>query len=1270
MFGSRKHGRLPRVGTQLSLLCTLVYSVAITSTSVDAAHTHISPLDDPITSDGGVDEMARAWPSSSRTLTAEFWNETRQLELPMYRPHKLKSKPYNRLALCTQNYGKRDHCLDHNEYDSTHHNGDQNVCKLRDRHQCVSGFQRHSTDDSVHYAGDVEVIVLLPLHRKGTSVICGVVCKDLDGIHALMKLELVRFAVQLMNKLNVFGVWSFGAEVLDSCANVDHIQSQLLTYGKVSDIAPCPDAAIAGECLKKVQQNISATCFPAAAQPSCSGSCQRRGVRSLVIGPAHNHLCRNTAPFASQYALTQVSYGATLPDLSKSAEFPDFFRTVPSDLLLTKAITDILLQLDILHVSLLVEDDSFGQKLKREFEKYYNGCIARTTFFGESRTDDLERTLRLFNETSMRVASVILGGSHASRQAFDRAAELQTGHEQLFFASHVGNVHPKLWANLSIITFQPVPRSETFTQREWSNIKAQITRSVTSFKFADTDAEAHYIVKKIIEQLQNQTAEECQAAAGDGGDSPDYGSGGTDYTSRFCGNLEQQSSSCMSSRFTALVQSFFNHYDAENELKRIMHTMMTSGDAMRRVLKRLSSRCHNYVKRKRVSIQKAKNETQPGDDNSECADAIKKEETDLENHWCHIFPKLLHKREGYFTEPGKEPPLLKKLYCNLRYDNLTVEMEHLNLRGDDLSQAAYDVIGIGSLAERQDVTWTTIGHWENGAQDVFGTSTLHHHHHHDKHLLKHLVQRFHQSCNPGFCQPGTTQRNIESMTKCCFLCAPCNNSAVSTVGNATECVKCPYCHSPNREVGGSACNPIPVTKSTWDQGWAIAMVSLAVLVCGAIVFAIIWSLHQVEKQHKAKRGTSLRRLTSTSSSITMTSTDSVSAKPGKSRYVLLGLLLVGCLLVILLPWSPSKGLCQVQQLLIPFLTPLTCAGMMLSLINRHRVAFISELMRWKREDAVSAGQHYMENNLQYATIAAASILLGTIVLVTATTSDNVVDNCYDRVRHMQCSVSVVGSALYFSLSWIMWAVLFAYALYSFVTAENAGVIFSRPSSIAWASLGLLFLWTLLLPSRFVLPRVNPVTLIALVNNLHTCITLAITCLADIRVVRRRQRIAPPSFSTNSQSNMEQNSASGGAAGKNGGAHSSGAAYLHTHSQSTNILVSPVSPGQQDNKGDTPTTTTSTSTKILFTFDKPVATVEYTTGEVSASTVDKSVVTVEEVSTGSDLKRPVSSLSRNASVLNPTPPPFDDSLAITHISMFNTSKAAPLSPPPDEKATAL
>ncbi|XP_066912451.1 metabotropic glutamate receptor 3-like [Clytia hemisphaerica] len=114
-----------------------------------------------------------------------------------------------------------------------------------------------------------------------------------------------------------------------------------------------------------------------------------------IVGGARSTVSSSASFLLGTDSVPQISYASTSPSLSEKARYPNFLRTVPSDLTQTLAISDLMVYFKWSYVSVLASDDEYGRlaivKL-RENLRQKGICFAVDRLFDPNLPgDDLQK---------------------------------------------------------------------------------------------------------------------------------------------------------------------------------------------------------------------------------------------------------------------------------------------------------------------------------------------------------------------------------------------------------------------------------------------------------------------------------------------------------------------------------------------------------------------------------------------------------------------------------------------------------------------------------------------------------------------------------------------------------------------------------------------------------------------------------------------------------------------------------------------------------------
>jgi hypothetical protein len=115
-----------------------------------------------------------------------------------------------------------------------------------------------------------------------------------------------------------------------------------------------------------------------------------------IVGPGSSNNARFIGPFAAHIQLPVVSYAATNADFSDKQLYPTFYRTVPSDFLLARAIVQLFELFKWKTCTLIIQKDDYGYGGLHILSEHYHQNITikqRLTFDGKTFNANLKESL-------------------------------------------------------------------------------------------------------------------------------------------------------------------------------------------------------------------------------------------------------------------------------------------------------------------------------------------------------------------------------------------------------------------------------------------------------------------------------------------------------------------------------------------------------------------------------------------------------------------------------------------------------------------------------------------------------------------------------------------------------------------------------------------------------------------------------------------------------------------------------------------------------------
>ena len=227
----------------------------------------------------------------------------------------------------------------------------------------------------LEYPGDVKLGALFPIHKDGHTREnpCDKIQKE-DGVQPL---EAMLFSLDEINENDdILPGISLGVSVVDSCDNPLHASEKAVPLLKGF-----------------ITRKINLTCGQEGRSYHIKRKRRHRTTLEEntwncgdnivgIIGPQTTAVTLKLANMGRVFRVPQVSYLATSPRLSDAAEFPYFFRTVPSDYHQANAIIELLNRFGWNYVSIVYSDSEYGEtgfeSIKKIIEKELNICLGES----------------------------------------------------------------------------------------------------------------------------------------------------------------------------------------------------------------------------------------------------------------------------------------------------------------------------------------------------------------------------------------------------------------------------------------------------------------------------------------------------------------------------------------------------------------------------------------------------------------------------------------------------------------------------------------------------------------------------------------------------------------------------------------------------------------------------------------------------------------------------------------------------------------------------
>ena len=228
----------------------------------------------------------------------------------------------------------------------------------------VASAHGEEDDIALELPGDIKLGALFPIHKQGDGSAGSGQCGEIQKEDGVQPLEAMLFTLDEINRDPALlpGI-RLGVRALDSCDSPYHAakQSLHLVKGFVSR-----------------HMNLSCEDGNGGGGGGDEWPCGENIVG--LVGPQTSPVSMQIANLGRLFEVPQVSYMATTVSLCNNAEFPYFFRTVPSDVHQAKAIVELLKTFKWSYASIVHSDSNYGitgyQSLARHINENNDICLA------------------------------------------------------------------------------------------------------------------------------------------------------------------------------------------------------------------------------------------------------------------------------------------------------------------------------------------------------------------------------------------------------------------------------------------------------------------------------------------------------------------------------------------------------------------------------------------------------------------------------------------------------------------------------------------------------------------------------------------------------------------------------------------------------------------------------------------------------------------------------------------------------------------------------
>uniref|UniRef100_A0A8C0HEP7 Glutamate metabotropic receptor 6 n=1 Tax=Chelonoidis abingdonii TaxID=106734 RepID=A0A8C0HEP7_CHEAB len=276
---------------------------------------------------------------------------------------------------------------------------------------CGAGGQQGTQPFSIRIEGDVTLGGLFPVHARGPAgVPCGEVKKE-KGIH---RMEAMLYALDQINAdPQLLPNLTLGARILDTCSRDTYALEQSLTF------------------VQALIQKDTSDVHCADGRPPLLTRPERV---VAVVGASASSVSIMVANVLRLFAIPQISYASTAPELSDNNRYDYFSRVVPPDSYQAQAMLDVVKALGWNYVSTLASEGNYGESGVEAFVQISREaggvCIAQSMKIPrEPRAGEFDKLIKRLMETPNARGIIIFANEDDIKRVLEatRRANL-TGH--------------------------------------------------------------------------------------------------------------------------------------------------------------------------------------------------------------------------------------------------------------------------------------------------------------------------------------------------------------------------------------------------------------------------------------------------------------------------------------------------------------------------------------------------------------------------------------------------------------------------------------------------------------------------------------------------------------------------------------------------------------------------------------------------------------------------------------------------------------------------
>uniref|UniRef100_A0A8C4YA42 Glutamate metabotropic receptor 6 n=1 Tax=Gopherus evgoodei TaxID=1825980 RepID=A0A8C4YA42_9SAUR len=272
-------------------------------------------------------------------------------------------------------------------------------------------LQQGTQPFSIRIEGDVTLGGLFPVHARGLAgVPCGEVKKE-KGIH---RMEAMLYALDQINAdPQLLPNLTLGARILDTCSRDTYALEQSLTF------------------VQALIQKDTSDVRCADGRPPLLTRPERV---VAVVGASASSVSIMVANVLRLFAIPQISYASTAPELSDNNRYDYFSRVVPPDSYQAQAMLDVVKALGWNYVSTLASEGNYGESGVEAFVQISREaggvCIAQSMKIPrEPRAGEFDKLIKRLMETPNARGIIIFANEDDIKRVLEAARRASlTGH--------------------------------------------------------------------------------------------------------------------------------------------------------------------------------------------------------------------------------------------------------------------------------------------------------------------------------------------------------------------------------------------------------------------------------------------------------------------------------------------------------------------------------------------------------------------------------------------------------------------------------------------------------------------------------------------------------------------------------------------------------------------------------------------------------------------------------------------------------------------------